>query len=395
MNIIDTHRIRRRTLPFDTPFEALTLGAPLPQTVKFAKLFTEWAGITPDNISVHPICAVPIPTKNIRTLNPSPETAWHPLFWLPERLLQPTDGEQQLEHMTRVSTELDFSSPFHDQGHDWILVWDTHNIPAVAYDTDSDGNLITPETDYDITGMRLVQLADENDRNLLPIYDPTDHSWLDVPYLVGIDTTTIDGANRMRSWLAGAPDPALDLINLDDVLVTSNRPRDWAERYLSRVLDARNITANIPDMTLMQALIEASFALAAYDIFNQCAQDINQVETGDTSVEAVRSFWEGFARNASHVFPTADSNSSMGRFLASSEHSLLSSSTPHEACSALKDIQIAMSVIYDVFTPGLEAARTHIAINERDIDASVAQILHTTDTMTTIGNDTEKENIHG
>lgn len=212
--------------------------------------FVEYTGIPVDQLFCSPAFLLPMPiyepTKNRRPWPVKPEAMWHPLFWLPDRLAYPLklqfddtnpDLEYPIDHGVRVFHELTYSAPFQMLGNYWIHLDKFAGTPIYPFARDDDGNELIPELVYSDEDVQVLRKADSGDNQLIPMYDPETGTWLDVPSLVGVDLMTDEGVERMRAWLLGQPDEALDSINLDTYMRARDRDENWAATSLYRGFD--------------------------------------------------------------------------------------------------------------------------------------------------------------
>ena len=155
-------------------------------------VFADDTGLPTENISASTLCAVPLPivTADMNPARPyahvNPAMMWHPLFWLPSRLIERDvylndDGEERIEDdkmwSLRLSLEL-------------------------------------------IAGM---------------VYSP-ELGWLNMMELIGIDVNDPADVERIRRWQNGAEDDALDSINLDELMRDQQEP-NWAMETTQALVD--------------------------------------------------------------------------------------------------------------------------------------------------------------
>jgi hypothetical protein len=171
MSTPDIAAVRRRRWVNDP--ESLLLSASpvadLEATVQAARFF----GADPGGLLMSRMCTVPLllpetprPVKRRFPDGVQAEALWHPLLWLPDsvsgRRTVPGDGR-------------DGPRPEFDDAY------------AIRI------------------AVTLMGAA---------LYDPSDGTWADVLSLAGIDTDQEDHLARVRAWLGGGSDPALDAIDL-------------------------------------------------------------------------------------------------------------------------------------------------------------------------------------
>lgn len=163
-------------------------GAGTPGVIKLADRLEEFAratGLSDDEVYSSPLTSVPLPIYTRagnegqrRWAGTEPTMMWHPLMWLPARVSTPymfteADGDERLE------------SP-----DEWAI--------RVCLELTASG-----------------------------LYDPETGGWIDVLALFDLDITEPGVQHRIRAWLQGAPDAALDAIDLAPYL-DSPEATDWA-----------------------------------------------------------------------------------------------------------------------------------------------------------------------
>ncbi|WP_182050499.1 hypothetical protein [Changpingibacter yushuensis] len=253
----------------------------LEDTLLRSSRFTQETGIPHSQIVVSPAFFVPIPiyspTENRRAWPVKPEAMWHPLMWLPDRLAAPVSVENPTtetsqresaeEYGVRVCYELANSAPFLFAHKWWVRLEDYAGVPIHPYDKDETGADIVPDAIYDPSATYILRPADGRDTGtLLPIYNQAEGTWLDVPYLVGVDTQSRDGVERMRAWLVGMPDEALDSLNLDTYLLAGDRDPNWAMNRFYRLIDQSAIGGEVDGTLFMDTIIDTAHMSTLSDL---------------------------------------------------------------------------------------------------------------------------------
>lgn len=221
--------------------EPLLLARSAIDTAVRFQAFAEESGIPPRSVLSTSVSAMPLPIygnfEGRRWPGTRPEYMWHPLMWLPSRvagrytLRDPRTGEKRLE-----DDDL------------WAI--------RVAFELTASG-----------------------------LYDKETGTWFDIPQLADIDTEDPESVGRIRRWLDGAPDKALDWIDLTDYL--DIEPSSWA---LEMALEIRD------DME------RASWAVIADDLLDLADQLADEVEEPDpVRAEGVKSLGKLGQSFLSHV----------------------------------------------------------------------------------------------
>lgn len=178
--------------PFLTsPGEPLVLGqqSPVLAAIRFGK-FNELTGLDASDTTSSPLVGIPLPRYRRtpegprRWLTTRPEAMWHPLMWLPSRL-----------------------------------------AGLVALRTNEEGRVLEAE-DADSWAVRVCLEMEASG-----LYNQEDGTWIDCLALVGIDIDTEEGVQRVRDWLHGGPDEALDNLSLTEHLDIGDE--SWAFRATS------------------------------------------------------------------------------------------------------------------------------------------------------------------
>lgn len=217
--------------------------------------WTEFTGLRDEDTLLSPLCAVPLPAYGTipagrrRWPGLRPEAMWHPLLWLPERMIAPrrlhdeASGrewpESTAEYVIRIALELSESGPSVIDGTTYVRTFDY------------------------ATG-RIVRPAEVGDKELVDLYDPITGTWLDVLSTVGLDVDSAIDLARVEAWLNGEPDELLDAIDLERFLSARGRDADWAVERTHRQLDDTEQGGTCA--TYAQDLCEASTALVANDL---------------------------------------------------------------------------------------------------------------------------------
>lgn len=232
--------------------------------------FVEYTGIPVDQLFCSPAYMLPMPiyepTDNRRPWAIKPEAMWHPLFWLPDRLAYPLhlnfgdhkDIEYPVDHGIRVFHELTYAAPFKMLDSYWVHMDNFDGAPIYPYGRDEDGEELIPDLVYDTEHAQILRKADAGDNQLIPMYDPETGTWLDIPSLVGVDLMSEEGVERMRLWLLGQPDEALDSINLDTYMQAHGRDENWAANSLYRAFDGTLIGEERDDIRYVDTIRGAS-----------------------------------------------------------------------------------------------------------------------------------------
>lgn len=272
-NDVDVSKLRRHYLT--EPGQALLLADdPIGRLYSFTQ-FAEDTGLHPENITMDSVCAVPLPmiTEDMNPARPyahiNPQMLWHPVFWLPERLME------------RQAYEDDNGATFIEDTRLWSLR----------------------------VGLEMLSGL---------IYDPQG-GWLDMMELIGLDVRNPADLQRIRNWQRGAEDASLDSINLDELMKDEEDPT-WALETARGVIDdmdgaqwsvqaaalteylSAGVHSNDPS-DLLQRLYECStildtdFSEVVTEMFEnldskQLAEDMELLFTSDEQVpfEALKSY---------------------------------------------------------------------------------------------------------
>ncbi|WP_314872980.1 hypothetical protein [Actinomyces oris] len=270
------------------------------------RAFLAQSGLSLTDVVASPVASVPVPdyqaSPGIGSSRRRPwpvraEFMWHPLMWLPDRLrsrakvVMPGGGssiESDEQWAIRVLTEMQASGPFQAVGRRWVGLADYRGVPLVEYRLGADGRRVVPELTYDMTAAHRLRGYTPGDAGLLAPYDPADGTWLDVPYLVGVDLTSRQGVERMDRWLAGAPDADLDGLDLDVCMRAEGREEMWAFEELYRLFDRSLVDPDAQATAYVDDVIAAGWFLAGRSAFD-AVMDIGQVlQTGGEPAEVGR-----------------------------------------------------------------------------------------------------------
>lgn len=248
---------RRQAFPTH-PGEPLLLPRSTVELAVRQQMWTEATGLDPADQVVTPLVSVPIP---LYLALPGPEPAagqydrrrsfpdvpaavmWHPLLWLPPRLA----GRYRFsDHDGGIFVESD---------EEWAV--------RVALEVSESG-----------------------------LYDTDSGTWLDVLSLVGLDASDDVDLARIEAWQAGAPDPALDGIDLTEI--TDSENRHWALEQAAQLVDP---------------LREAAWACCADDLAEMAAETATRARGGRLDAGGVWSAGQvmlDLARSTLSDVPIAD-----------------------------------------------------------------------------------------
>ncbi|MFC7879634.1 hypothetical protein [Isoptericola sp. NPDC057391] len=296
-----------------------------------------------EHLLLSPLSAVPlpmpwtVPAGRRRWPALRPEAMWHPLLWLPRRLGTPrvlrdpaagrTRGEAYDEWALRVVLELTESAPVTVEGGRWLLLHD----PAHG---------------------RHVRPADPGDDALVPLYDAHSGTWLDVLATVGLDVDDPADVARVRAWLDGEPDEALDRVDLDRHLRARGRDEAWALHRAQGPLAAPDGTR-----TYVEDLRDASSALVAREIDALVAV-----------VDAGAGGAAGLARLAAAMLsPAPDVAEDLGLTLHVLAARLERAATPTAARAAAADLRGVLGAVADAAAPGLRRTTRRAEAEAEDV----------------------------
>lgn len=293
---------RRFLLP---PLEGLLLPRGDEETSALTKRadrleeFITTTSISSRSVYASPLLSVPVPVYptiapgHRRWEETRPTAMWSPLMWLPQRLSHPyllTGADEAGRHVERLE------SP------DEMMV-------RLALELTASG-----------------------------IYDPKAGGWIDVLALHGIDVSDSDQVARVRAWLAGGGDPALDRIDLSE-MVDSPDDTDWAVHLTQE---------------LIEDLIAASWHLVATDLLDVLAA----LHEEAPSAEAIVAALEGVAAVARSDAGEAivdldlDIQTRMGQILAGLSDA--GSSTAALMDGPVAEAEEALSVVAGVYRDAAE-----------------------------------------
>lgn len=340
--------------------------------------FTENTGIAPEHLITHPVIKTPVPSylsdSPRQEWGVRPEAMWHPLMWLPQRLQLPTKltigGVERAEkippYLLRIAVEMSMSAPYEECGRYWVNTFDVSGIPIQDYATDENDNLIVPDEDYDYDLVKPMIEATSRHANLLAMYDPKDATWLDVPYLVGVDLLTEEGVKRMRSWLAGNPDPALDSINLDDYLTTPDRDPLWAYSYLYRELDLTLVDPTDRPSYGVEDLANAQYFFCANDAFDMVRQALEECEKQPHRWQELVEPLAGISTFLTTVLPAVGDDTDLGIPLLEADANLIRATTIDDALDNLGALCDLIDVFCEIFAPYPERNARRTMLETRD-----------------------------
>lgn len=153
------------------------------QVLRLAEI-TRLTGIPEDAFVIDPMCSVPLPryeafdaTTQRRWAGLKPESMWHPLLWLPERVARRQTYIDPVSGLTKTETD---------------RLW-----------------AIRVAIELQVSGL----------------YDPL-RGWLDVLSVAGLDADDDLDQARIGDWLDGEPDEILDSIDL--TVFTEFEPTNYA-----------------------------------------------------------------------------------------------------------------------------------------------------------------------
>jgi len=329
------------------PGEHLLLPASVLDTTARLTAWKEFTGLGDDDLLLSPLSAVPlpmpwtVPAGRRRWAGLRPEAMWHPLLWLPRRLATPcllhdpargrTRGEAYDEWALRVVLELVESAPVVVEGGRWLLLHD----PAHG---------------------RHVRPAEPGDDALEPLYDVHSGTWLDVLATVGLDVDDPADLGRVRAWLDGAPDAALDGVDLDRHLRARGRDDAWALDRVHRPLGTADGTR-----TYVEDLRDASSTLVAREV--------------DALVAAVAADALGGADDAARLAglaaallsPAPDVAEDLGLTLHVLAARLERAATSTAARSAVADLRAVLGAVADAAAPGLHRTARRAEAEAEDV----------------------------
>lgn len=260
------------------PGEDLFASVSMITTIERIEAITEEFGEIPWAFTQASSLAIPVPpvigSPRERWKGINPALMRHPMFWLPERLAYPRE-EETIDHwVLRVALEVSRSAPFSALNRVWVPLYDYNNNPVVVGEEDG----IDPES------MNLVRVLGVDETPQAPIYDPSDGSWLDLPGSVGCDLTTAEGITRIKDWMDGLDDPALDSIDMDTQLRMEGRPENWADACLDRPI----VWLEDPDAAsaaFHEDLFFVGAAITAVEVANEVQ---SAIDNDDVDVEGLR-----------------------------------------------------------------------------------------------------------
>lgn len=166
----------RRTMLMEPGEPLLVAGSPF-EAITRLEQWVDFTGMPVDHVMFNPLVNVPLPVYpktwpdgRRRWAGIDPRAMWHPLLWLPDRV-----------------------------ANRWpVQLLDADGAPSETTREDADTWAVRVALELDASG----------------IYDQESGTWLDVLALAGLDADNVVDMARVEEWLAGAPDPDLDAIDL-------------------------------------------------------------------------------------------------------------------------------------------------------------------------------------
>ncbi|MHA3724231.1 hypothetical protein ACXR2T_10165 [Leucobacter sp. HY1910] len=208
------------------PGDDLLLTEDLDELVQRVGKFITDSVLPHDDIAVHPVVSIPLPVTAQRDgarkrLRYDPSLAWHPLFWLP------------LPVGLRLRVQ------------------------------ETDEPQLRPETTAEWAVRVLVQVEEAG------LYDSSTGTWLDVLATVGLDRNDHAVHERVHAWQRGAPDAALDRIDLSDRFISSSS--DIAAQVIPQIHDLLHAQWLNTSRTINAQLIEID-QIKDIDIFQRAVR---------------------------------------------------------------------------------------------------------------------------
>lgn len=254
--------------------------------------------LSPRECVIHPNLAIPVPMVtpgNERHKEVPASMMWHPLFWLPKRLREGLTyvteegevAENNLQWAIRVLIEMQFAGPFRLGDLWWVHVSSIDGVPLQAFPLGEDGHVQFPDTVYDSENLRLLRPATSADAELYSPYNIDDATWLDVPYLVGVDVFTPEGEQRMRAWQNGASDPDLDSLDLDRFITAEGRDPMWAVEYVTRRYDSELLDGVDTLTTFTEDALNAGQYMLAASTMGTLAVQGDELDQGTMDVDDI------------------------------------------------------------------------------------------------------------
>lgn len=328
---------RRRASDLE-PGEHLLLPTSALGATARLRAWSSFSGLGDDALLLSPLCAVPlpmpwtVPAGRRRWPALRPEAMWHPLLWLPRRLAAPcvlrdpadgaVRGEAYDEWALRVVLELTESAPVTIEGGRWLLLHD----PAHE---------------------RHVRPAGPGDDALVPLYDAHSGTWLDVLATVGLDVDDAADLARVRAWLDGAPDEALNRVDLDRHLRAPGRDESWA---LDRA--HRPVATSDGPRSYVEDLRDASSALVAREV-DALVAPLAAGDPGDPTAGGRGA--AGLARLAAALLsPAADVAEDLGLALHVLAARLERAATAPASRAAEADLRGVLGAVADAAAAGLD-----------------------------------------
>ncbi|MBE7698827.1 hypothetical protein H9623_00715 [Oerskovia sp. Sa1BUA8] len=352
---------RRRALDVG-PGEHLLLPASALDTMGRLHLWRAFTGLHDGELLLSPLTASPlpmpwtVPAGHRRWPGLRPAALWHPLLWLPARLRSPstlhdpttgrTWGETYDEWATRVVLEMTESGPVVIDGERWVLLHDPHRG-------------------------RHVRPLGPSDEHLVPLYDPTTGTWLDVLATVGLDVDRPDDLARVGRWLAGEDDEALDAVDLDRFLHAADRDPTWALDRTQRVL-----VEGGGHRTYVEDLRDASCALVARELDDRATD----LASARLSARDLGQRVGALARAASTLLTARsdvaeDLGLSLGLVTARAERA----TTVDAASAAVADLRALLGSAADAAAIGLDRIELRVQVETTEVLGQIADLARAAD----------------
>ncbi|MBD8000172.1 hypothetical protein [Oerskovia gallyi] len=351
---------RRRALDVG-PGEHLLLPASALDTAGRLHLWRAFTGLYDGELLLSPLTASPlpmpwtVPAGHRRWPGLRPAAMWHPLLWLPARLRSPitlrdpmtgeTWGETYDEWATRVALEMTESGPVSIDGERWVLLHDPHHG-------------------------RHVRALDPGDEDLVPLYDPTTGTWLDVLSTVGLDVDDPADLARVERWLAGEPDEVLDAVDLDVFLQAAGRDPAWA---LDRT--QRPLAEGAGYRTYVEDLRDASSTLVARELDDR----VTDLASARLPARELGQHVGALARAASTLLsPGVDVVDDLGLSLGLVTARAERATTVEAVSAAVADLRVLLGTVADAAALGLDRIGLRVEIETAEVLGQVAELTRTT-----------------
>jgi hypothetical protein len=347
---------RRRALDVG-PGDHLLLPSSVLDSMGRVHLWRAFTGLQDDELLLSPLVASPLPLHWTvpagcrRWPGLRPAALWHPLLWLPARLRTPatvsdaTTGlsrsETYDEWAVRVALEMTEAGPVHIGGKHWVLLHD----PAAE---------------------RHVRAAVPQDDQLVPLYDQSDGTWLDVLSTVGLDVDDDDDLARVGRWLAGDDDEALDAVDLDTFLQAADRDPDWALRRAQRPL-----ADDDGHRTYVDDLRDASAALVARELDDR----VTDLTSARLPARELGQRVSALAHAASTLLTASrDVEEDLGLALALVCARAERSTTIEATSAATADLRTLLGTVTDTAAIGLDRIELRVEIETDEVLGQIADL---------------------